>query len=631
MFRSRSASGVTPALLVCVLSLMTGVGWLTAQNPPVPPQQPAPTIRVETRLVLVDVVVTDKKGNPVRGLTKEDFTLKENGKVQGPAVFSWEGREEEAVRLAPPPLPENTYTNQPEYHAPPGPLTIILLDSLNTSLRDQVNLKIALLQYLTEQFKAGQTTAILALIGNRVVVLQDFTTDPKLMAEAIERFKPQVSALLSRRESLTSKDQDFINSVFGELSREFGNREAFGKFLSSQKYQITVSDQERMRRTMAALGGIARAVIGYPGRKNLIWASSSFPGFFKGDTMRRYSWNLDEESRRLSRLFNDARLVIYAVDPRGLDPAQRTRVMDVKGFLPNDPRPADLESSSVFYSDENPLLNRGIDSPIYNIRESQMSMKTLADNTGGKAYYNRNDIGNAVAEALADGSAYYTLGYYPTNKKWDGKFRKIQVKLAKKGYQLRYRKGYHATEPTEMASAEEAAGEATEGVTALAERNLLQIRSALHHPLPATGLTVFVKVPPPLPRQGRGQRRDQPAAIAANVNVNVAVQVLVDTKGVTFREQGALRALRYMDLDFVLAAFSPQGEQLKNSAQRFRKTLTEEQYRQVLAAGMLYPMSLQLEPGRYVLRLLVRDNLSGKLGRVDVPLTITAPAEKAAQ
>ncbi len=238
----RLSFGKLGTAIVLVLSLWAGVGWLTAQNPPVPPQQPTPTLRVETRLVLVDVVVTDKKGNPVRGLTREDFTLKENGKPQSLAVFSWEGREEEAERPAPPPLPESTYTNQPEYHKSAGPLTIILLDSLNTSLRDQVNLKIALLQYLTEQFQAGQTTAILALIGDQVVVLQDFTTDPKLMAEAIERFKPQVSALLGRRESLTSKDQDYINSVFGQLSKSFLNPEAFEEFLSSQKYQITVSD-----------------------------------------------------------------------------------------------------------------------------------------------------------------------------------------------------------------------------------------------------------------------------------------------------------------------------------------------------------------------------------------------------
>ena len=228
-------------------------------------------------------------------------------------------------------------------------------------------------------------------------------------------------------------------------------------------------------------------------------------------------------------------------------------------------------------------------------------MKAIADTTGGRAFYNRNDISNAVALALADGSAYYTLGYYPKNKKWDGRFRYIQVKLARKGLRLRYRKGYYATAAVALANQAEAK----------TEKNTEQLLAALHEPAPATGLTFRAYVSPP------------EAAAPAQVQEEIKVEFWLEGGGLTFQPQGEGR--QRIDLDFVLAAFTPQGVQVNNVAQRFRHSLTPAEYQQVLKTGMNYPMSIELEPGSYQLRLLVRDNPSGRLGRVDAPLRVAAP------
>ena len=103
----------------------------------------------------------------------------------------------------------------------------------------------------------------------------------------------------------------------------------------------------------------------------------------------------------------------------------------------------------------------------------------------------------------------------------------------------------------------------------------------------------------------------------------IKVEFWLEGGGLTFQPQGEGR--QRIDLDFVLAAFTPQGVQVNNVAQRFRHSLTPAEYQQVLKTGMNYPMSIELEPGSYQLRLLVRDNPSGRLGRVDAPLRVAAP------
>ena len=596
----------TTAVLLAGVALTTA-GWLSARSVESTRQEPETKIRVETRLVLVDVVVTDKKGNPVRGLTQEDFALKENGKSQSITVFSWEGaKEEEEAKPALPPLPENVHTNGPDYHKPPGPLTVILVDTVNTARGDQSRVRSELMHYLTEQFRPENRVAILVM-GERTEVLQDFTSDPQLLLAALKKFSPKGSALLNLRENITSDDYELMKLALGASMLSDSPSTEQASFLEEidnfDANVLALSDKERMRKTLEALGGIAHALLRYPGRKNLIWVSAAFPAFYSGGSYRRNQWAMGQELRRVSRLFSDARVSIYAVDPRGLDPAQDKE--DMRAFLPKRltgegaPPPLLADGNSVTAT---------LRSPRAYLMNSLSAMKALAGNTGGKAFYNRNDLGTAVAEALADGSAYYTLGYNPANEKMDGKFRKIEVKLAKKGYKLRYRRGYYATEPEEEAQLAESDTEApAEGVSAPDERNLLQLRSALFHPLPPTGLTLYTQVSPP--------KQPGPAS--------VMVQILVDAKTVTFRD--APGQSQRIDLDFVLAAFTPQGAQLKNSAERFRKTLNPAQHQKVMEGGMLYPMNLRLEPGRYVLRMLVRDNFSGKLGRVDTPLEVAAP------
>ena len=81
------------------------------------------------------------------------------------------------------------------------------------------------------------------------------------------------------------------------------------------------------------------------------------------------------------------------------------------------------------------------------LQAAHSTMNTVAERTGGRAFYNTNDLTGAIRDGIEDGSTYYTLGYYPENKDWDGKFRKIVVKSNRPGVKLHYREGYVATDP----------------------------------------------------------------------------------------------------------------------------------------------------------------------------------------
>src|ERR1700704_2089175 len=132
-------------------------------------QQPAPTIRVGTHLVLVDVVVTDKQGKAVTGLHPEDFVVEENGKVQKVASLATPGENSPAEAL-----PPGIYSNRAQYRSPGGPITVMLLDAIDTPFTNQAYARTQMLRFVQEQYKPGQRMGIFTLTGS-LNVLQDFT------------------------------------------------------------------------------------------------------------------------------------------------------------------------------------------------------------------------------------------------------------------------------------------------------------------------------------------------------------------------------------------------------------------------------------------------------------------------
>ncbi len=172
-----------------IFNLAVGPTALTAQQ--VSADVPAITIRSYTRLVVVDVVVTDKKSQPVTGLKAEDFTIEENGKKQKVAVFVPPGP---ANKTAPVPVPPGVLSNHPENVSPAGPPTVLIIDALNSPFKEQAYARAEMLKYAAEQNQSGQSIAVMALT-DRLHVLQQFTSDPQILLTAIKNFRPQEQIL----------------------------------------------------------------------------------------------------------------------------------------------------------------------------------------------------------------------------------------------------------------------------------------------------------------------------------------------------------------------------------------------------------------------------------------------------
>jgi len=558
---------------------------------------PALTMRVITRLVLVDVVVSDKEGRAITGLTRDDFVVLENGRPQTLTSFSLESPATRRLGAPePPPLPPNVYTNRPEYRIPPGPLTILLLDALNTPTTDQAYARQKMLEYVDTQLLGNQSTAILALTSD-LLVLQDFTSDPALLRAALDKHLPQSSTALVREERGLELNAEVMGG--SDRTRPLPEQivENAERFLTEQS---AVALDSRVLTTLSALRAIARGVAGYPGRKNLIWVSAAFPFAVlpeeteNFDLLRYYSGDL----HRTATALTDAQIAVYPVDARGLV-GSLGRELPSAAESGRHPK-LDVLAPPIEAAEE---LDRRATALLF----TQHTMRHIAEATGGRAFLNRNDIDRAVSLSIEDGSTYYTLGYYPEDTNWNGGFRRIRVKVNQPDLEVRHRRGYYAFNPVE------AALEPGENVFSGAHNpkdRTEGLRAALSSPLPATTVTFRVGVPPPAPA-------------APGTPARVECRFLVDAHTILFEDSAD--GVKESDLDFLVVAFDSNGKGVASNYQTVETRVPLQNLPWLRENGLPFTVPLELGPGQYQLRLVVRDNRTGLMGTADAAVTVEEP------
>ncbi|MBI3661584.1 MAG: VWA domain-containing protein [Acidobacteria bacterium] len=564
-------------------------GVLAAQQPP--RDVPAPVLRVTTRLVLVDAVVTDKQGRHVEELTPADLTLLEDGKPQRIASFdlAQPGLAATRPRPAVPPLPPDIYTNRAEYRAAREPLTVILLDALNTPVQDQAYARTQMLRYLDTQLQPSQQVAVYTL-GQSLRLLQDFTDNPQLLKAAVQSFTPEKSF----QQFIEDVDRRLPAGPRGNVTREGDprpeSRQLFDRLRDFYSEQARVALKARVGITLSAFQIIARSLAGYPGRKDLIWVSASFPlsttkQIIKyGDTPSDPNYRSVEDSfegdlQKTSSLLTDAQVAVYPVDARGLVGSVLTDASSPGtdelglGKLGADYGAAVTDSNSKLLA-------------------SQASMEQLASDTGGRVFMNRNDVDNAVALSIADSASYYVLSYYPEDKGWDGKFRKIQLKVNRPGLVVRHRQGYFAANPSQW----DKQGKDIKNA---------ELMSAMQSESPSATLVIFdVRVVPP--------------AIAGRMQV--PVDLLVDPRTLAPEDTGG--GSRRYRVEFHVVAYTSEGKVATSKDAAIEAPLTPEKFTAVQQQGFPLRTQIELPPGRYRIRVGVRDLRTGFIGTVDVPLAL---------
>ena len=508
-----------------------------------PPQTQSPVyqsstvLRATTRLVVVDVVATDNKGEPVLDLKANDFTVLEDGKTQKISGFSFQqGTPVTQVSAS---AGAVGFSNAPQYKNV-NSLNVILFDALNGDFAGHAYGRDELIKFLDKQ-TLTQPTALFAL-EEKLTLLHDFTTDAKELKAVIQEFKPRGPV--------------HVDNVYAAASP------------FSARKPDTNTTVRSMDITVAALASLAQALGGYPGRKNLIWVSEGFP----------------------ITLFPE---IIYD-DPgpftgrgqSGASPAPPTMAMS-SSFTTGAGKDFDKEVEKV----ANALMNAQV--AVYPVDASGLqkdnhlnsinTMRSLADRTGGKAFYNRNDIEVGVRTSIDDGSTYYTLEYYPENKTWDGKFRVIQIK-GRPGLNLRYRQGYYALDPG-MQDKE-------------AEKTLARnFSNALSLDAPSATAVIFRAGVTP------------PSAKAPQVTVNFSIDP--HTLAFQRKEDG----LEHATLSCAVAAYSEKGSLVKQEVTNMSAAMKADEFEKMMK-GQQFPCkrTIDLKPGSYNLTLGVVDRSSRLMG-----------------
>jgi VWFA-related protein len=381
--------------LITMGFLLIAAGNGDAQSPA--DQNPPPTIRSTTRLVEINVVVHDKKGAPVTGLTAEDFTILDGGKEEKIATFSVESRG--IPQGSSQPLPPNVFSNRiAREGVTPTNVAAILLDSGGAYARRQM---IKFLSQLQPQDRVA-----LYVLGRELHIVQHFTSDPAPLIEAIRAHRVRIAAQAG--ETAPGAGSSVMPTLAGPAALA-GARLDAALWAMSQRGLGPINKQ---RDVLNALQAIARHLSGLPGRKSLLWVTGGVP-------LPEYQF-IRSQLLETIRLLNQADVALYPVDARGLytDP-------DYNAEYGGRPSQAGLRL-------------RGMNNQI-------LGMNYYAKETGGRSYHNTNDLKTALRNALDDTESTYTLAYYPTHGKWDGEYRPIQVRVSREGVEVRCRKGYSAT------------------------------------------------------------------------------------------------------------------------------------------------------------------------------------------
>jgi VWFA-related protein len=552
-----------------VLSVVVAVAALAAalrasQSPAPPPQadrqMPPLTFRVEINYVEVDATVVDKKGDFVDNLQASDFQVLEDGKPQTISSF---GLVKIPVERADMPL----YARQPiepdvQSNARPfdGRVYLIVLDGLHTDPVHTPWVRNAAKKFIENALGANDVAAIVSTQGSAA---QDFTGSKRLLLAAVDRFMG--SALAS---ATLNKIDDY-------------NRNQ-GMGMAATTAPRDVDDLHRSFNASATLKTIrqlADFMSGVRGRRKALVLFSEGIDYDITDVIgNQGASSVIDDSRDAIGAATRANVSIYSVDPRGLS-------ADL-GFDASMTGPP-IDADPTLKLDSTGLMNE--------LRLERDSLRVLADETGGFAVVNSNDFASAFDRIQRDNSAYYVLGYYPTNDRRDGKFRKIDVKVNRPGAEIRFRRGYMA--PRGKAAAAPAV-DAQEGTPPV-------LRELLNSPLPIPGLRITATA---AAFKGTG----------ANASINLVVQA--DGRDLSFKEKDG-KFEESLDMA-VIAVDESAGKSKGGLNHLLNMPLLPATYQQVARNGLRITSRMDLPPGHYQLRIGVVETNGKRAGSVHLDLEV---------
>ena len=522
-------------------------------------QESTLVFRSNSNLVIVDVIVRDKSGKEIDNLKHDDFTLLEDGKPQKIAVFEFQKLSTAPAQPAPamplvvattPPIVERKATNSP---LPGGiryqdrRLIVLLFDLSSMQPAEQVRATESARKFLTQQMTASDLVSVMTF-SNELKTLQEFTGDRDLLDQAIHKIAIGEGSDLN---------------VVGDTGDSSNGEDTGAAFVADEtEFNLFNTDMK-----LSALQTAARTLGALPEKKAVIYFSS---GISKTGV---------ENQSQLRSTVNAAvraNVSFYPVDARGL-----TAIIPGGDASHASQRGSGLFSGAAQSSQRN------------SFNDSQETLVSLASDTGGKAFLDNNNLSQGIAQAQKDIGSYYILGYYSANAALDGRYRRIQVKLAPRvtlaKVKLDFRKGYFA--PTTFARMSEANKEA-------------QLQRALESENPITDLPLAVEL-------------DYFRIDKSKYFVPVSVEI--PGSALAFHSKGSKAAT---ELDFTAEVRDARDKPAAAVRDTIPLKLDEATAGQVTRKHIQYDTGLTLTPGKYKLRFVARENGEGKVGTFETPFTI---------
>jgi len=508
---------------------------------PVAQQTPRPVFRSDVNLVVVDVVVRDRRGAVVRGLTAADFEVREDDKPQQVTSF-----DVEEVATAPQPATPSPQLLTPGTPAPSttsatatpvrreelaGRRLIVLLFDLSSMQPEELERATrAAADYVDHQMSDADLVAI-TTIDTTLKVVADFTGDREQVKTTLGQF--------------TAVDAIAFESPAAETTATDEAAAAGGDAVSADTAEYDLFNNDARLRGLRTLADMLGSI---EQKKSVLYFSGG---------MTRSGTDNQVELRAATSSAVRANMSIYPIDTRGLQAI-------VPGGDASRPSARGVSAFS----------GRGVNQQFDRLFASQETLQTLASDTGGRAFMDTNDFGEAFVQVQRDTSLYYLLGYNSTNASKDGRFRRITVRAKKPGLRVEHRAGYYAERDFAHTNRQDR------------ER---QLQEQLAAPVSATDLPVMVSA---------GWFRLAPDRYYVPLSVAVP--------------GGALRESPQRDtLDVLGIVRDEQGRPVG----RLRETLDiAPDPSGVASRQLLYQAGLTLPPGRFVVKVVVRENANGTMG-----------------
>jgi VWFA-related protein len=527
-------------------------------------QQPAATsqrfvLRSQTNLVLVDVRVWDKNGMPVRDLEQQDFRILEDGAPQVITSFSLENVERLAQATAEGGPPPTIDLAKLPPNVPPAQ---VLRDHRLTVIFFDLTSMPA--DDLMRALRAARDFVQARMTPADLVAIATYASSLRIAQD----FTNDRDALAKALQGIRVGEESSALSEAGSQG-EAGATNAAGEEVVARDVSAAFTPDEtefnifNTDQKLAAVESLARLLREVPGRKAVIHFSSGVESTGSEN---------QAQLRATTDAANRSNVSLYTVDARGL-----------VALPPGGDASSASAAGTAIYTGQATF------SQISSLHGSRETLASLATDTGGRTFYDLNDFSPAFQQMQAENSSYYLLGYSPSNTRSDGRFRRIRVEVVRAGVKVAARPGYFAPKDFRQFTRED---------------KELQLQQALELDQPFLDLPFAVDA-------AYFRRPDK--------KYYVVLAAKIPGSAVSFLKKSEIRQTEF---DFVWRATDPSGKPAGLLRDTLPVKVSGETYEQVLSGNILYEGGFVLPPGKYQLKVLVRENQTGKMGTFEQPLVV---------